>query len=57
MNLKLDSFEIIIEDEIRLKNDSKDLKFNLFNIQNYKIGIASHYNVSELSELDISEIY
>ena len=57
MNLKLDSFEIIIEDEIRLKNDSKDLKFNLFDIKNYKIGIASHYDVSELIELDISEIY
>ena len=57
MNLKLDSFEIMIEDEIRLKNDSKELKFNLFDIKDYKIGIAGHYNVSELIELDISEIY
>ncbi len=37
MNLKLDSFEIIIKDKITLKNDNEDLKFNLFNIENYKI--------------------
>ena len=30
MNLKLNSFEIIIEDKIRLKNDNSNLKFNLF---------------------------
>ena len=57
MNLKLDSFEIIIEDTIKLKNDNESLKFNLFNIKNYKIGIASHYNVSELIKVDINEIY
>lgn len=56
MNLKLDSFEIMIEDEIRLKNNSK-IKFNLFEIKNYKIGIASHYDVSELIELKINELY
>ena len=56
MNLKLDSFEIMIEDEIKLKNDSESLKFNLFDIKNYKIGIASHYNVSELNEVKINEI-
>ena len=52
MNLQLDSFEIIIEDEIKLKNDSKNLKFSLFDIENYKIAIAGHYDVSELSELN-----
>ena len=56
MNLKLDSFEIMSEDEIKLKNDSESLKFNLFDIKNYKIGIASHYNVSELNEVKINEI-
>ena len=56
MNLKLDSFEIMIEDEIKLKDDSESLKFNLFDIKNYKIGIASHYNVSELNEVKINEI-
>ena len=57
MNLPLDSFEIIIEDEISLKNDNENLKFNLFNIKNYKIGIAGHYNISELMEVDVEDLY
>ena len=57
MNLELKSFEIIIEDTIRLKNDNKNLKFNLFNIKNYKIATASHYEVSELIEVNIDELY
>ncbi|MBQ2653157.1 MAG: 4'-phosphopantetheinyl transferase superfamily protein [Methanobrevibacter sp.] len=56
MNLELDSFEIIIEDKIRLKNDGENLKFNLFNIKDYEIGIAGHYDVSELIEYDIDEL-
>lgn len=57
MNLKLDSFEIIIEDEIKLKNDDEDLKFNLFDIGNYKIGTAGHYYVPDLIEYDVEELY
>ena len=57
MNLPLDSFEIIIEDEISLKNDKENLKFNLFNIKNYKIGIAGHYHISELMEVDVEDLY
>ena len=57
MNLKLDSFEIIIEDKIKLKNDNENLKFNLFNEKDYKIGIASHYDVSELIEYDVNDLY
>ena len=57
MNLNLDSFEIIIEDEISLKNDKENLKFNLFNIKNYKIGIAGHYHISELMEVDVEDLY
>ena len=57
MNLKLDSFEIIIEDKIILKNDNENLKFNLFDIEDYKIGIASHYDVSDLIEVNVFEIY
>jgi len=56
MNLKLDSFEIKIGDEIKLKNDDECLKFNLFNVENYKIGIASHYEVSNLIEYDVTEL-
>ena len=57
MNLKLDSFEIIIKDKIRLKNDNKNLKFNLFDITNYKIGIASNYNVHDLIEYDVDDLF
>ncbi|WP_295722813.1 4'-phosphopantetheinyl transferase superfamily protein [uncultured Methanobrevibacter sp.] len=57
MNLKLDSFEILIEDNIKLKNDSKNLKFNLFNLENYKVGIASHYNVSKLIKINVDDLY
>ena len=57
MNLKLDSFEIIIKDKIRLKNDKEKLKFNLFDIGDYKIGIASHYEVYELIEMNVNELY
>ena len=56
-NLSLDSFEIILDDEIKLKDDSENLKFNLFEIKDYKIGIASHYNVSELIEVNVNELY
>ena len=57
MNLNLDSFEIIIEDKIRLKNDNSNLKFNLFDIEDYKIAIASHYDVSDLIEVNVFELY
>lgn len=57
MNLQLDSFEIMIGDEIQLKDDDKDLKFGLFDIGDYKIGIAGHYKVSDLIEVDIDELY
>jgi 4'-phosphopantetheinyl transferase len=57
MNLKLDSFEIIIKDKITLKNDNENLKFNLFGIENYKIGIASPYDISDLIEVNVDELY
>ncbi|WP_407392680.1 4'-phosphopantetheinyl transferase family protein [Methanobrevibacter sp.] len=56
MNLELDSFEIIIKDRIRLKNDDENLRFNLFDIDQYKIGISSHYDVSELIEYNVNEL-
>ena len=48
-NLNLNSFEIIIEDEIRLKNDDT-IKFSLFEIKDYKLGIASKYNVTSIKK-------
>ena len=56
MNLELDSFEIIIKDRIRLKNDDENLRFNLLDINQYKIGISSHYDVSELIEYNVNEL-
>ncbi|MBO5151428.1 MAG: 4'-phosphopantetheinyl transferase superfamily protein [Methanobrevibacter sp.] len=56
-NLDLDSFEIILEDEITLKNDKNNIKFNLFDLKEYKLAIASSYNVDECFEYEISEIY
>lgn len=57
MNLDLDSFEIIIDDEIRLKNDLENLKFNLFDIKGYEIGIVSHFDVSDLIKYNVNELY
>lgn len=44
-NLALDSFEIFIDDEITLKNDKNNLKFNLFDIYDYKLAVCSKYDV------------
>ena len=57
MNLKLDSFEIIIDDEISLKNDTENLKLNVFDIKDYKIAATGHYDVSELYEVSVDELY
>ena len=43
-NLLLDSFEIIIDNEITLKN-KKHPKFSLFDVQNYKLATCCKYNV------------
>ena len=55
-NLDLDSFEIILEDEITLKNDKNNIKFNLFDLNEYKLAIASSYNVEKSFEYKINEI-
>lgn len=55
MNLELDSFEIVIEDEIHLRNDD-NLRFCLFEIEDYKIAVASHYDASDLIEYNVKEI-
>ena len=57
MNLPLDSFEIIIDSEIRLNDGRNNLKFNLFNIKDYKIGVAGHYNVDNPIEYDVEDMY
>ena len=57
MNLPLDSFEIIIDSKIRLNDEKNNLKFNLFNIKDYKIGVAGHYNVDNPIEYDVEDMY
>lgn len=52
-NLSLDSFQIFIDDEISLKNDKDNLKFNLFDVEEYKLGICSHYDVKKPIEYKI----
>lgn len=46
-NLDLNSFEIVIDDKIQLKNDKNNLKFSLFDVEEYKLAICSKYNVDE----------
>ena len=54
--LELDSFEILINDEIKVKNNDK-IKFNLFSIDDYKLGVASSYNIKSYTEYKIDELY
>lgn len=48
-NLPLDQFEIIINNEINLKNDENNLKFSLFDVDDYKMAICSKYSATEYS--------
>lgn len=55
--LNLDDFEIAIDDEITLKNDENNLKFTLFNLNNYKMAICGHYQANNLKEYSVEELY
>ena len=55
-NLDLDSFEIEIDEEIKLKNDDKNLKFNLFDLKDYKLAVCSHYDVKDCFEYSCDEL-
>lgn len=57
-HLSLDSFEIIMEnDDIKLKDDKNNIKFNLFDVDNYKLAFASNQCTNKIREYDISELY
>ncbi len=56
-NLDLDSFEIIMNNEIKLKNDKDNINFDLFEIENYKLAVCSKYSVREPIEYKVNEIY
>ena len=55
-NLDLNKFEIIIDSEIKLKNDKNNLKFNLFNIDEYKLAVCSNYNLKKIKKYEINEL-
>ena len=56
-NLDLDSFEIIMSDDIKLKNDKNNLKFSLFDLYDYKLAVAGHYKVYNVTEVNVKELY
>ena len=53
--LKLDEFTINIGDEIKLKGND-ELKFSLFNLNHYKLGVCSECEVGKALEYDVSQI-
>ena len=55
-NLKLDSFEILMDNEIRLKNDD-NLQFSLFDIDGYKLAVCSKYKAEKCYEYGTDELY
>lgn len=55
-NLELDSFEIIIKDRISLKNDKNNLKFNLFDVDDYKFAICSKYDVKKFTQYSVDDL-
>lgn len=56
MNLKLDSFCILKNNEIKLKDDKEKLKFSLFDIDGYKLASCGKYKVKNPIEIDINDI-
>lgn len=54
--LDLNSFEIVIGKEITLKNNNNNLKFNLFDVDDYKLATCSKYNVHNVFEYCPKEI-
>jgi 4'-phosphopantetheinyl transferase len=56
-NLDLDSFEIILGDEIKLKNDEDNIKFSLFDVGEYKLACASNYSIQNCFEYKIDDLY
>lgn len=55
-HLELDSFEIEINDEIKLKNDKNNIQFSLTDIEEYKLAVASKYKVKDIREYKINEL-
>ena len=56
-NLNLDEFCILKSDEIKLKNDENNVKFSLFDIENYKLACASKYKLKKCEEYFLKDLY
>lgn len=57
-HLNLDEFEIIMENnDIRLRDDEEDIRFNLFDVDNYKLAFASKQSTNKITEYDIEKLY
>lgn len=56
MNLDLDSFCILIEDKIKLKNND-GVKFSLFDIGEYKLATCGEYELKTCFEVNVDELY
>lgn len=55
-NLDLDNFEILINEKIRLKNDENNLKFSLFDVDEYKMAVCSKYSVNKYFRYSANEL-
>ncbi|WP_067040867.1 4'-phosphopantetheinyl transferase superfamily protein [Methanobrevibacter sp. YE315] len=56
-NLDLDKFEIILDKEIRLKNDNDDLKFSLFDLNDYKLAVCAKSNVKDVIKYSVDDLF
>ena len=53
--LNLNEFTIEIKDEIKLKGNDK-LKFSLFNLDEYKLGVCSSYKVKNAIKYNVNQL-
>lgn len=54
--LELNDFEILINREITLKNDTNNIKFNLFDVGGYKLASAGHFKTKRVNEINAEEL-
>ena len=53
--LNLSDFEILIDDEIKLKDYEGNLRFSLFDVETYKLAICCEYDVEKIAECNIND--
>lgn len=55
--LDLDSFEILMDKEIKLKNDENNIRFSLFDVGEYKLASAGHFKTKKVNEYSVDDLY